>query len=94
MRIFESSSPNAVKRIYEYRGFEVAVELESVPDGFDVVVVPGFIAVVQIQTVGGNCRVVPALRLGMACHKPFPTRAEALIAGYSAGQRIVDDTLT
>ncbi|WP_341316347.1 hypothetical protein WN982_33735 [Paraburkholderia sp. IMGN_8] len=88
-----------MKRIYGYKGFEVTVELEPVWEtAGSVTLLPprGFIAVVQIRTVGavGATRpVVAPLRLAAPSEQPFATQAEALMAGYSAGQRVVDDAL-
>jgi hypothetical protein len=56
----------------------------------------GFVAVVQIRTlgaVGATRPVVPPIRLAATSLQPFATQGEALMAGYSAGQRVVDDTL-
>jgi hypothetical protein len=85
-----------MKRIYGYKGFEVAVELEPVwktTGGVTLLPPQGFIAVVQIRMVGATFPVVAPIRLSATTQQPFATQAEALMAGYSAGQRIVDDTL-
>ncbi|MFM0056941.1 MULTISPECIES: hypothetical protein [Paraburkholderia] len=87
-----------MKRIYGYKGFEVTVELEPVWEtAGSVTLLPprGFVAVVQVRTmgaVGATRPVVAPIRLGATVQQPFPTQAEALMAGYSAGQRVVDDT--
>jgi hypothetical protein len=48
---------------------------------------------VHIRTVGGTRPMVAPIRLTADDMRPFPTEAEALMAGFSAGQRVVDDTL-
>jgi hypothetical protein len=53
----------------------------------------GFVAVVQIRTVGATHPMVAPIRLAATNLQPFATQAEALMAGYSAGQRVVDDML-
>ncbi len=85
-----------MKRIYTYKGFEVVVELEPVWESVgSVTLLPprGFIAIVHIGLVGANRPMVAPIRLMADSQRPFATEAEALMAGYSAGQRIVDDTL-
>jgi hypothetical protein len=85
-----------MKRIYRYKGFEVTVELEAVWEtAGSVTLLPpqGFVAVVEIRMVGATRPVVAPIRLAATTQHPFATQAEALMAGYSAGQRVVDDTL-
>jgi hypothetical protein len=85
-----------MKRTNPYKGFEIAVELETVWESSgNVWLLPprGFIAVVHIRTVGGTRPMVAPIRLTADDMRPFPTEAEALMAGFSAGQRVVDDTL-
>jgi hypothetical protein len=85
-----------MKREYAYKGFQVTVELESVwqTSGGATLMRPlGFVAIVNIRAAGATRAMVPPVRLSMDSQRPFPTEAEALMAGYSAGQRVVDDTL-
>ena len=85
-----------MKRDYEYRGFEVAVELEAVRESSHNVtfMLPlGFIAVVRIRRVGAIPVMIEPLRLMADSQKPFATEVDALMAGFSAGQRFIDDTL-
>ncbi|KAA0997953.1 hypothetical protein FVF58_46745 [Paraburkholderia panacisoli] len=86
-----------MKRIYAYKGFEVTVELEPVWEtAGSVTLLPprGFIAVVHIRTLGVTRPTVAPIRLTADNQRPFSTEAAALMAGYSAGQRVVDDTLS
>ncbi|MBB5501277.1 hypothetical protein [Paraburkholderia sp. MM5384-R2] len=85
-----------MKRIYTYRGFEIAVELEPVwKASGNVTLLPprGFITVVQIKMIGASRPTVAPIRLIADNHRPFATEAETLMAGFSARQRVVDDTL-
>ena len=85
-----------MNRIYTYKGFEVAVDLEAVWEtSGNVTLMPprGFIAVVQIKKAGASRAMVAPIRLMADNQRPFATEADALMAGYSAGQRVIDDTL-
>ncbi|BCG00225.1 hypothetical protein PPGU19_047930 [Paraburkholderia sp. PGU19] len=85
-----------MKRTYKYKDFEVTVETEPVwqPSGNVTLLAPlGFIAVVYIGKIGASRTTVGPMRLTADSQKPFATEAEALMTGFSAGQRIVDDTL-
>ena len=85
-----------MKRIYNYKGYEVSVELEPVCEAIGgVTFLPprGFVAVVRIRMVGAVRPTVAPIRLTADSQHPFATEAEALMAGYSAGQRVVDDAL-
>ncbi|SKD04817.1 hypothetical protein [Paraburkholderia hospita] len=86
-----------MERIYKYKGFEIAVELEPVLEtsGNVTLLQPrGFIAIVQIKMAGIDCPLVTPVRLMADRQQPFATEADALMAGFSAGQRVVDDTMT
>jgi hypothetical protein len=86
-----------MKRIYAYESFEVSVALEPVwttSEGVTWSAPQGFIAVVQIRLAGATRPMIAPLRLTADNWHPFATEAEALMAGYSAGQRIVDDTFS
>ncbi|RKT20837.1 hypothetical protein B0G69_4187 [Paraburkholderia sp. RAU2J] len=85
-----------MKRIYTYKGFEIAVELEPVWEASgNITLLPprGFIAVVHIRTAGATRLMIAPIRLTADNQQPFATEAAALMAGFSAGQRVVDDTL-
>lgn len=87
-----------MKRIYGYKGFEVTVELEALWQGTArktwLMPPEGFVAVVSICIVGAARPVFAPIRLTRDSHRPFATESDALMAGYSAGQRVVDDMLT
>ena len=55
--------------------------------------VRGFIAVVNIKMAGMARPMVAPVRLTADNQQPFAKEADALMAGFSAGQRVVDDTL-
>ena len=86
-----------MKRIYKYRGFNVTVELEPVWErSGNITLLPpkGFLAVVHIVMAGMTRPMVAPIRLTADGQRPFVSEAEALMAGFSAGQRLIDDTLT
>jgi hypothetical protein len=49
------------------------------------------VAVVRISNAGASVAVFSPLRFGESQGKPFLSEADALMSGYSAGRRIVDD---
>ncbi|MFP3709113.1 hypothetical protein SB783_34405 [Paraburkholderia sp. SIMBA_009] len=53
----------------------------------------GFLTVVHIVMVGMTRPMVAPIRLSAEGQCPFASEAEALMAGFSAGQRFIDDTL-
>ncbi|MGT2472133.1 hypothetical protein [Paraburkholderia terrae] len=50
-------------------------------------------AIVTIERTGSPVAIFSPLRLGDGEGKAFSTEADALMTGYSAGRRIVDDLL-
>lgn len=85
-----------MRRVYNYKGYEVSVELEPVWEaagGITLLPPRGFVAVVHIRTAGAVRPTVAPIRLTADDQRPFKSEAEALMAGYSAAQRVVDDTL-
>jgi len=85
-----------MKRNYAYRDFEVAVELEAIREtshNVTLLLPRGFIAVVHIRRVGTSQPMVAPLPLLAANQQPFATEVDALMAGFSAGQRAIDDAL-
>ncbi|MCP3712991.1 hypothetical protein M3I54_39920 [Paraburkholderia sp. CNPSo 3274] len=85
-----------MKRIYNYRGFAVTVEAEPVweSSGNVTLLAPGgFVAVVHIGRGGATRPTVAPIRLMSDTQEPFVTEADALMTGFSAGQRVIDDTL-
>ncbi|WP_175425864.1 hypothetical protein [Trinickia violacea] len=86
-----------MKKIYPYRGFEVSVELEPLfePSRSVTLRAPtGFFAVVRLFRAGATLAMVASLRLPAAGSGPFHTEADALMAAFSAGQRLIDGTMT
>lgn len=81
-------------RAYEYQGYTlvVAVETDSSwrPPGRTAARV-GYVAIVRIFQAGNAMAVFSPLRFGEAGGHPFATEADALMGGYSAARRIVDD---
>ncbi|MFM0389190.1 hypothetical protein [Paraburkholderia dipogonis] len=81
-------------RTYEYHGFTIVVDVESDfswqrsanPDRR-----AGFVSTVRILRAGTAVALFSPLRFGDAGGRPFATEADALMGGYSAAQRIVDD---
>jgi hypothetical protein len=83
-----------MSRTYHYHGFDIEVAVETDvsskagPKGSTGV---GFVAVVRISKAGASVAVFSPLRFGESRGRPFLSEADALMGGYSAGQRIVDD---
>ncbi|CAN7725666.1 hypothetical protein [Paraburkholderia hospita] len=83
-----------MKRIYDYLGFEVEVSVEAHPgpadtgksrDGL------GYLAIVTIRKAAEPVSCFSPLRLGEADGRPFRNEADALMDGFSAGRRLIDD---
>jgi hypothetical protein len=93
-------SPSAIKvesimmRTYEYNGFTLQVSVES-NVGFQAVKPssprPGYVAVVQVFQAGNAVALFSPLRFGEPGGRPFDTEVDALMGGYSAARKIVDD---
>jgi hypothetical protein len=85
-----------MSRTYHYHGLDIEVAVEADfswkagPKGTTSV---GFVAVVRISKAGASVAVFSPLRFGESQGKPFLSEADALMGGYSAGRRIVDDLL-
>ena len=89
-----SYPPHHMQRTYPYKGFEVTVDLEPLwePAGSAVPLRPsGFVAIVSIGVKASPTPAVSPIRL-KGDQKLFGTEAEALMAGFSAGQRVIDHT--
>ncbi|MFM0100311.1 hypothetical protein PQQ87_32285 [Paraburkholderia nemoris] len=83
-----------MNRTYRYHGFDVEVAVEadfSRQVGRSASTSAGYVAVVRISKAGAALAVFSPLRFGESQGKPFFSEADALMGGYSAGQRIVDD---
>ncbi|SAK79562.1 hypothetical protein AWB76_05344 [Caballeronia temeraria] len=79
---------------YQYQGFDIEVSVEAGVNwrgGRAASEEVGYVAVVRICKAGSAVAIFSPLRFGEAQGKPFPSEADALMGGYSAGRRIVDD---
>ncbi|MGF6408677.1 hypothetical protein [Paraburkholderia sp. MM5482-R1] len=83
-----------MKRIYNYLGFEVEVSAEAHPgladtgqshDGL------GYVAVVTITKAGQPVSCFTSLRLGEADGHLFRNEVDAVMGGFSAGRRLIED---
>ncbi|SAL62992.1 hypothetical protein AWB68_03351 [Caballeronia choica] len=84
-----------MKRTYPYHGFEVEVGVEA---GFHwqkgaSMSSYGYIAIVRIVKTGATLAHFTPLRLGESGGHSFSTEGAAIMGGYSAGRRLVDDLL-
>lgn len=83
-----------MNRTYEYEGFTLEVSVES---DFSWQQIPapargtGFVATVRVFQAGQAVALFSPLRFGDTGGRPFATEADALMGGYSAAQKIVDD---
>jgi hypothetical protein len=81
-------------RTYHYHGFTLQIAVES---GFNFlpgnrrVARPAYVAVVRIFQSGNAAAIFSPLRLGEAGGRPFDTEVDAIMGGYSAARRFVDD---
>jgi hypothetical protein len=84
-----------MRRAYNYRGFEATIEVESVP----AVIVAGWTlaaggVVVKVSVRHRlSRRELPPARLSDEGERTFASEAEALMAGFSAAQRLIDGEL-
>jgi len=81
-------------RTYEYHGYTLVVAIEvdlswRLAGGTPARV--GYVAIVRIFQAGHSIAVFSPLRFGETGGHPFATEADALMGGYSAARRIVDD---
>ncbi|MGF6638479.1 hypothetical protein OKW38_000547 [Paraburkholderia sp. MM5496-R1] len=83
-----------MNRTYEYHGFTLTVAVES-DFRWQQKAGPakqrGFVAIVTIFQSGTAVAVFSPLRFGEASGRPFATEADAVMGGYSAARKIVDD---
>jgi hypothetical protein len=83
-----------MKRKYVYRGFEVTVKLDPIwtaIEGVSLSSLRGFVAIVDIRKLNSTHPIVAPIRLTESSQRPFAMQGDALMAGCSAGQRLVDD---
>jgi len=81
-------------RSYDYEGFtlEISVESEfSIGPNRREPTRPGYVAIVRIFQAASAVAVFSPLRFGEARGRPFATEADALMGGYSAARKLVDD---
>ncbi|APA90162.1 hypothetical protein BJG93_30950 (plasmid) [Paraburkholderia sprentiae WSM5005] len=81
-------------RTYEYHGFTIEVTVEAdftLRPAERAAVHPHYAAVVRVYQAGNAIATFSPLRFDIAGGRPFDTEADALMAGYSAARRIVDD---
>ena len=84
-------------RTYEYHGYTLVVAVESDlswRQAGGTAARVGYVAIVRIFQAGATLAVFSPLRFGEARGHLFATEAEALMGGYSAARRMVDDLLT
>jgi hypothetical protein len=85
-----------MKRKYIYKGFEVTVKLDPIWNAIEGVTLSslgGFVAIVDIRRPGSTNPIVAPIRLTESSQRPFAMQGDALMAGCSAGQRLVEDAL-
>jgi hypothetical protein len=81
-----------MKSVYAYKGFEVTVDLEpSGDEGVWLLRPHGFVSVVRVRSAGAVGDAFTPISLMADGQRPFATKAEAFMAGYSAAQRLIDD---
>lgn len=83
-----------MEKIYSYKGFEVTVKLESVravSGKFTYGPPAGYIAVVSVCTADPKRPIGVPIRLVTEGKSVFDTEDDALTAGFSAAQHVIDD---
>jgi hypothetical protein len=86
-----------MRRIYQYKLFTVEVEALPVTgrgQGSGYVSPQGYVALVTVKREGDTGALFSPLRLGAASGRLFATEGDALATGFSAAQRVIDDTLS
>ncbi|WP_321916574.1 MULTISPECIES: hypothetical protein [unclassified Paraburkholderia] len=81
-------------RSYDYEGFTLEIAVESdirIGPARAEPIRPGYVAVVRIFQAASTVAVFSPLRFGEAGGRPFATEADALMGGYSAARKIIDD---
>jgi hypothetical protein len=83
-------------RTYHYKGYTLEVTVESnssQPRQIARTPAPAYVAVVTVQRTGIPVAIFSPLRLGNEAGRAFLTEGDALLSGYGAARRIVDDLL-
>jgi hypothetical protein len=81
-------------RVYQYKGFTIAVAGESDSSSTlqgERTSIPSYLAEVTIERTGTPVAMFSPVRLGDSGARAFSTEGDALMTGYSAARRIVDD---
>lgn len=81
-------------RSYDYEGFTLRVSVESdIRIGPDrrAPTRPGYVAIVRIFQAASAVAMFSPVRFGEVCGRPFATEADALMGGYGAARKLVDD---
>lgn len=81
-------------RTYEYHGFTLQIAVESgfnFPPGKRPAPRSGYVAIVRVFQAGNALAMFSPLRFGETGGRPFETEVDALMGGYSAARKIVDD---
>ncbi|PXW22735.1 hypothetical protein C7408_110128 [Paraburkholderia caballeronis] len=86
-----------MNRTYEYRGYRLDVSVEALcfgQAGRTMLARRRYIAVVRFVAAHDATAEFPTMRLDEAGGQPFASEVDALMGGYSAGQRLIDDRLS
>jgi hypothetical protein len=89
-----SEREQAMTRTYEYQGFTLEVGVESNftwQRNASCATRVGFVTTVRIRRAGTALAFFSPLRFGDTGGRPFTTEADALMGGYGAARKIVDD---
>ncbi|MGF6969829.1 hypothetical protein OKW43_006924 [Paraburkholderia sp. WC7.3g] len=81
-------------RTYEYHGFRIEVTVETdftLRPARRAAVRTHYAAVVHVYQAGNAIATFCPLRFDAAGGRPFDSEADALMGGYSAARRVVDD---
>jgi hypothetical protein len=84
-----------MQRTYQHRGFVATVEVELLPAvivAASVVSSGGFLVKLGVRHPPSGRELPPAL-LPNPGERPFATEAEALMAGFSFAQRLIENAL-
>ena len=81
-------------RGYQYKGFTIAVAVESDSNWTlqgERTLIAAYVVVVTIERTGTPVAMFSPVRLGDSGARAFSTEGDALMTGYSAARRVVDD---
>ncbi|PXW26359.1 hypothetical protein [Paraburkholderia caballeronis] len=86
-----------MQRTYEYKGFTLEVFVEAdfkVPKSAHAPASVGHVALVRIFRDGVQISTFSPLRFGDLAGRAFGSDVEALMGGYSAARKVIDDLFT